>query len=519
MPQRRLSVRTIREVLRLKWQCQLPFADIAASCRISATAVRGYVKRARDAGLTWPLPDDLSDETLERLLFPPEQGRAASKQTIPDWRAIHTELKKKGVTLQLLWEEYLRQNPEGYRYSHFCRLFARWQKIAEPTMLQRHKAGEKLFVDYAGLTVPYTDPKTGEIREAQVFVATLGASSYIFAEATASQSLPDWIGSHVRCFEFLGGVPRIIVPDNLKSGVSAACRYEPDINPTYLKLAWHYGFAVVPARVKKPRDKAKVENGVQQVERRILARLRAHTFHSLEDINAAIAPLLAELNARESKALGASRRQLFETIDLPALSALPERPLAEGEWGRAKVNVDYHIAVERHRYSVPYTLIGEHVEVRATHTTIEVFHGRSRVACHKRSSVAGGITTVLEHMPDRHRKAIGFQEPRFLAQAKECGQNVEKFIAHLLSTRPVREQAYGACLGILRLGEQYGKQRLDAACERALLVETAGYKSVAAILKKGLDRTAATPSDAAPILHENLRGAGYFGQKKEAGRA
>jgi len=514
-------MRTIREVLRLKWQCGVPFTDIAASCRISSTAARGYVQRAKQAGLTWPLPDDLQDDALERLLFPPSPASSSRQRPAPDWRRVQNELKHKGVTLQLLWEEYLQQNPDGYRYSQFCWHFARWQKIAEPTMIQRHKAGDKLFVDYSGLTVPYTDPKTGEISQAQVFVAAMGASSYIFAEATASQAIHDWIGSHVRCFQFLGGVPRIVVPDNLKSGVTSPCRYDPDINATYLKLAKHYSVAVVPARVKKPRDKPKVENGVQQVERRILARLRHQTFHSLEEINAAIAPLLAELNERHSDSLGASRKQLFETIDRPALRPLPDRSLSGGDWSKTRVNLDYHIAVDRHRYSVPHALIGRYVEVLATDATVEVFLGTDRVASHVRSYVQGGVTTILEHMPEKHRQAANWQEPRFLALAGALGPHVEKMVHQLLITRHIPEQAYGACMGVLRLGEQYGKERIDAACDRALLTGALSYKSVAAILKKGLDRMPCAPTapdtGRPPILHDNIRGAGYFG--KEVSRA
>ena len=509
-------MRTIREVLRLRWECGLPFSDIAASCRISSTAARGYVRRAKAAGMAWPLAADLSDTALDRLLFPPEPATSKKQQAIPDWRCVHNELKRKGVTLQLLWEEYLQQNPDGYRYSRFCHLYARWQKLSEPTMIFRHGAGYKLFVDYAGPTVPVTNPKTGDISEAQIFVGTLGASSYTFAEATATQALRDWIGSHVRCFAFFGGAVRIVVPDNLKSGVTAPCRYEPDINPAYLRFASHYGIAVVPARVRKPRDKPKVENGVQQVERRILARLRNHTFYSLEEINAAIAPLLAELNERHSKSLGASRKQLFLTIDKPALLPLPERPLVEGEWSKARVNLDYHVSVGRHRYSVPYTLIGSVVEVRITDTSVEVFQGTQRVASHIRSYVDGGITTVSGHMPEKHRQAANWQEPRFLALAKAAGPQVEKLVAQLLATRPVREQAYGACLGVLRLGERHGNERLDAACLRALQIDACGYKSVASILKRGLDGPPATPDpDRAPILHDNIRGAQYFRPKSE----
>jgi transposase len=509
-------MRTIREVLRLKWQCGLSNRDIAASCRICETAVRGYLYRAKLAGLRWPLPETLGDAQLEALLFPPQKKRADKQRPRPDWSEVHKQLKRKGVTLQLLWEEYRRDHPNGYGYSHYCQLYAHFTKSADPTMLQPHKAGDKLFVDYAGLTLPIVDQKTGQITQAQVFVASLGASNYTFVEATLTQSLPDWIGSHVRCFAFLGGVPRLVVPDNLKSGVTSPCRYEPDLNPTYLRLAAHYGLAVVPARVKKPRDKAKVENAVQQVERRILAPLRNHTFHALEEINLAITPLLAALNAQPSKSLGSSRQSLFESIDKPALRPLPAHPFGEGEWSKARVNLDYHVVVRAHRYSVPCRLIGTLVEIHLTERTVEIFAQNERVASHKRSSVRNGFTTLPEHMPPSHRQAQ-WQEAQFLLQAKKQGEHTEALVAQILKSRPVPEQSYRSCLGILRLAEKYGALRLEAAAQRALQTDVPTYKSVAAILKNGLDALALPAAQPAspPLEHDNIRGADYYATPQE----
>jgi transposase len=511
MPRRRLSLRTIREVLRLKWECGLSDRDIAASCHIGATAVRGYVYRAKQAGLTWPLPDTLQDAQLEPLLFPPPQKIAATDRPTPNWPEVHKQLKRKGVTLQLLWEEYRRDHPHGYGYSRCCELYAAWEKTVDPIMIQEHKAGDKLFVDYAGQTMPLTDPKTGEITQAQIFVASLGASNYTYAEATLTQSSPDWIGSQVRCLAFLGGVPRLIVPDNLKSGVTSPCRYEPDVNPTYLKFAEHYGVAIVPARVRKPRDKAKVENAVLQVERRLLAPLRNHTFHSLAELNLALTPLLKAHNDQDTKSLGSSRTMLFETLDRPALRPLPAHPFGEGEWSQARVNLDYHVVVAAHRYSVPSTQIGARVEVYLTQTTVEIFVGHERIAAHKRSSVRNGFTTLTEHLAPQHKQAQ-WREKQFLAQAKKHGPHTERLVADVLASRSIPEQAYRSCLGLLRLGQKYGSQRLEDAAQRAHESGIPTYKSVAALLKSGWERAdlpALTPQKP-PLIHENLRGADYY---------
>jgi transposase len=504
-------MRTIREVLRLKWQCGLSDRDIAASCRISATAARGYLRRANNAGLSWPLPDALQDEQLEPMLFAPPHKIATKDRPLLDCPEIRKQLAHKGVTLQLLWEEYLRDHPNGLSYSRYCKIYAAWKKTAVPSMLQEHKAGDKLFVDYAGLTLPLTDPKTGEVTEVQIFVANLGASNYTFAEATLTQSVPDWIGSHVRCLAFLGGVPRLIVLDNLKSGVTSPCRYEPDINPTYYRLANHYGVAVLPARVKKPRDKPKVEKAVQDVERRLLAPLRNHTFHSLQEINQALAPLLEAFNQRISKSLGTSRKALFDTLDKPALRPLPAHPFGEGAWSKARVNLDYHIVVDHHRYSVPHRYIGSLAEIYLTETTVEIFLVNQRVASHPRSRVRNGFTTIPDHMPSTHRQAQ-WQAAQFLAQAKKHGMHTERLVVHILQSRPVPEQAYRSCLGILRLADEYGSVRLEVAAQRALESEVPTYKSVAAILKNNLDALASAPQPqpAAPLQHDNIRGADYY---------
>ncbi|MBU4606906.1 MAG: IS21 family transposase, partial [Proteobacteria bacterium] len=331
--------------------------DIAKSCSIGRTTVRDYLSRASAAGLTWPLPLGLDEAAVERLLFPPTPLPGA-KRPLPDWGEIHTELRRKGVTLELLWEEYKSVYPEGYQYSRFCELYRGWRGLLQLWMRQEHRAGEKLFVDYAGQTVDVVNPKTGEVSDAQIFVAVLGASSYTYCEGTWSQGLPDWIGSHERAFLFFGGVPELLIPDNLKSGVIKACRYEPELNPTYQDLALHYNTAVIPARVRKPKDKAKVESGVLVVERWILARLRKRTFFSLDELNMAIRGLLRELNQRPMQKLKRSRRELFEKLDRPALKSLPLIPFPYAEWKKAKVNIDCHLELEGHYYSAPYQLVG-----------------------------------------------------------------------------------------------------------------------------------------------------------------
>ena len=514
MPRRRLSVRTIREVLRLRWQLGLSEQQIGISCHISKTAVRSYLQRAKEAGLSWPLPEELQDALLEQRLFPPLPRVGAEDRPTVKWTDISKQLKRKGVTLRILWEKHRQDNPHGYCYSQYCKQYADWARTSpDPVMIQEHKAGDKLFVDYAGQTMPITDPGTGDVTYAQIFVAAMGASNYTFAEATLTQSLPDWIGSHVRCFAFLGGVPRIVVPDNLKSGVTSPSRYEPDINPTYLKLANHYGVAVVPARVRKPRDKAKAENAVLQVERRILARLRNHIFHTLADLNEAISALLSAHNEEVTKSLGSSRRALFESIDLPELRPLPEQPFEEGVWSKARVNIDYHVVVEDHRYSVPFGLCSRMVDVHISASVVEIFLNNTRVASHRRSTARYRFTTVKAHMPANHQFVL-WQDKEFMDQACKHGPNTAQLIGLVLKSRPVPEQSYRSCQGILRLAEEYGSERMEAAALRAILTDVATYKSVKSILSSELDKVPLPSVDASEqsITHENIRGADYYRQ-------
>lgn len=512
MPGKRLSMRKIREVLRLKYELNRSNREIGLSCGVGSSTVGDYIQRVRNAGLSWPLSDQLSDTALEQLLYPPSTPRNSSR-LFPDFQEVHKELQsRKNVTLNLLWQEYKEQNPDGYQYSWYCQNYREWAARLDVVMRHEHRAGEKLFVDYAGQTVPVIDRETGEIHKAQIFVAVLGASSYTYAEATLSQQVEDWIGSHVRAFSYFGGVTEAIVPDNLKSGVSKVCRYEPDINPTYHDLANHYQTVVIPARVRKPRDKAKAEAGVLLVERWILARLRKHTFFSLAELNKVIKELLALLNAKPFKKLPGSRQSRFAEIDQPALKPLPLAPYEIAYWKKVTVHLDYHVEVEGHYYSVPYTLVRKQLEVRYTRTTVECLYRNQRVASHPRNQDRGRHTTVKEHMPPRHQKYSEWTPERFIRWAAKIGPQTKVLTETLLVQRAHPQQAYRTLLGILRLGKAYGEQRLEAACERALQINALSYRSIESILKNGLDQKPLGRKEAnsTPILHGNIRGANYY---------
>ena len=511
MPKERLTVRKIREVLRLKWELGLSNRAIGRACKISCSTVSEYVQRGSQAGLSWPLPEGMTREELEVQLYPNKEATRREKRPIPDWQTVHKELKRKGVTLSLLWMEYRQEHPQGYGYSQFCHRYRLWRKQLNPPMRQKHKAGEKLFVDYAGQTIQVVDPETGEIREAQIFVATLGASNYTYAEAHWSQSLPNWIGAHVRALVFFGGVPEVLVPDNLKAGVTSPNLYEPDLNPTYQEFARHYGVAVVPARVRKPKDKAKVEVSVQVVERWILARLRDRKFIGLADANQAIRELLDELNQREMKHLGQSRLALFIELDQPRLAPLPLRAYEYAVWKVARVHIDYHVVFEKHYYSVPYTLSGKEVHIRATEKTIEIFYQRRRVASHPRSKAKGRFSTHSVHMPPEHQFYSQWSPERFLRWAREIGEQTTELVSIALDARGHPEQAYRTCLGILGLAKRYSPLRLEAACARANAAGIYSYRGVNNILKNKLDQQPLEPEADQPLPpHENIRGKNYY---------
>ena len=509
MPTERLSMRQIRDVLRLCYAAKLPQRAVARSLGLSQGAVSGYLSRARAAGITWPLPEDLDDARLEALLFPPPCRTPADQRPMPDWAWVHRELRRPDVTLALLWEEYRASAADGFSYSWFCDLYRAWAGRLKPTMRQVHVVGEKLFVDFAGRTGEVIDAGTGEAIPVQIFVAVLGASSLTYAEATWSQKLPDWIAAHGRAFDYFGGVARQTVSDNLKAGIIKASFHEPLVNRTYADMARHYGTAIVPARPYKPRDKAKVEVGVQVVGRWILARLRHQRFFSLAELNAAIRVLLDDLNNRPMRGWGTSRRALFEQLDRPALGSLPSTPYEYAEWQRCRVGLDYHIEIAKHYYSVPHQLIRQEVEVRITLAAVEIFHRGKRVASHRRSARSYRPTTVAEHMPSSHRRYRDWTHDRIRREAAAVGPNTAALADVILRSRPHPEQGFRSCIGILGLVKRYGTTRVEAACARALGLGTRSYNSVATILKN--HRENAPPMADAPILiHENIRGPGYY---------
>jgi transposase len=515
-------MRKLKEVLRLH-SLRMSQHQIARSCSISQSTVHEYVSAAQSAGVPWPLPEDWDDHQIEQTLFPHRPAPAVwRKHPEPDWAKIHQDLQThRNLTLQLVWQEERESNPEGYAYSRFCDLYRRWLKKLDLVLRQEHRAGEKLFVDYAGDTIPIHDPRTGDIQQAAVFVAVLGASSYAFAEATSGQDLRNWIGSHIRAFEFMGGVTLVVVPDNLKSGVRRPCYYEPDLNPTYLEWGEHYGVAIIPARPYRAKDKAKVEAGVQVVQRWIVAALRKRRFFSLEEANQAIAELLERLNQRSFRKREGSRATLFAQLDRPALHPLPATRYEFGQWKRVRVNIDYHVEAERHYYSVPHALAHQEVEVRLTAETIEVLHRGVRVTSHVRSYEPGKATTLTEHMPKAHQKYAGRTPSRLIEDATRIGPSTSQLVEAILAAKRHPEMGYRSCLGILRLAKLYPAERMEAAARRALRARAYNYQSMESILRNQLDRlpgpegTPGSPPMQPSPEHENIRGADYFDSSSE----
>ena len=517
MPTERIAMRRVREMLRLTQDAGLGGREVARRTGIASSTLREMLRRFATSGLTWPLPLDLSDADLEARLY----AEAGSKQghrrrPEPDWAMLNRELKRKHVTLQILWDEYIEANPEGYRYSRFCELYRSWEARLPVTMRQTHLGGDKLFVDYAGDTVPViVDRRTGRIQAAHIFVAVMGGSSLSFACASWTETLPDWIDAHVQAFAYYGGAPRLLVPDNPKVAIIKACFYDPQVGRTYGEMAAHYETAVLPARPRRPRDKAKVEAAVRIVERWLLGRLRNRRFYSLADVNAAIAQLLWSLNEiRIRRYVRRTRRQLFEEIDAPRLKPLPAEPYVLAEWRVRKIGLDYHVDIDGHFYSVPYRHARARVEVRATLRTIEIFLGGERIATHMRGSGDGKHTTIAEHMPSSHRRFADWNIDKILAHARAIGPAVDLLCQMILEDRPHPEQGFRSCMGIVGLEKAFGPLRVEAACLRALELSARTYGSVKSILDKKLDgqpiQRPADGEDALDIAHRNLRGSRYY---------
>lgn len=502
-------MRQLRQMLRLAGD-GTSSRDIALTLGVARSTVQDNLKRAAAAGLSWPLSGELTDDAIENRLF----ARAGVKQGVrrrpePNWAALAPELRKPGVTLLILWEEYRAVHPGGYGYSRFCDLFRSFERRLSPTMRQEHVAGDKVFVDYSGKKIAIVDPLTGEIRAAEIFVAVLGASGFTYAEATWTQTLPDWIGAHVRMFRCFGGVPRLIVPDNLKSGVNRASFYDPEINRSYGMMAAHYGVGILPARPRRPRDKAKVENGVRFAQACILGRLRRQTYFSLAEANAAVAAALDRINDHVMRRLGISRRHLFETVERPALASLPTEDHEFAEWRFARVATDYHVEFKDFFHSVPHGLIRQEVDIRATVRMIEIFHRGQRIAVHQRRYSGRRYGTNPDHMPSSHRRYAEWTPERFRRWAAAIGPQTEGLVIAILASRPHPEQGLRTCLGVLRLYRDLGRDHAEAVSARAIEIGGFTCKSIAALIAN--HKTTRPAAGVGAITdHANLRGPGYF---------
>lgn len=513
---KRISMRKIREIMRLKYDAGLSNRQIAKSTCISSSTVSNYLRDAQAAKIDWEVAKNIGDKELEIAVFGQIMGDRndfTRKYIDPDWEYIFNELKRKNVTKILLWQEYKNKyGKKAYSYSQFCNNFNTWRKKHNISMKQVHKGGEKLFVDYAGHTMPITDPNTGEETQVQIFLAVLGASNLIYAEASFSQKLSDWIASHVRTLDYIGGVPQIIVPDNLKSAVKKAHKYDPDLNPTYQNLAEHYDFAVIPARPYKPKDKSKVEVGVQIVERKILAKLRDKKFFSLGELNKTIRSLIDDLNELPFQKLPGTRREKFLQLDKPNLKPLPKVKYQYTEIKTAKVHVDYHVEVDRHYYSVPYTLIKEKVDIHVCNNTISIYHDNKRIVTHPRSTFKGRHTTISEHMPEKHKFKEKWTPERMRGWAESIGEFTFDVIDKIIQKRQVPEQAYRSCLAILTLAKKFSNERLERSCKIAIDIGAPHRKNIESILKNGLDNLNEInqTSNVNVSDHDNIRGQAYY---------
>jgi len=510
-------MRKITEILRLRHEIGLSYRAISKTLNIGYGTVVEYLKKADKVGLKWPLPNNMDEHALSLLFFPSQKVTGQRRFVEPDYPNAHQELKRKGVTKHLLWQEYRELYPsDGYSYAQFCHRYLEWLGYQKRSMRQIHLAGEKLFVDYCGPTMDVINPDTGELRTAQVFVAVLGASNYTYACASWSQKQEDWLSAHVQAFEFFGGVSEVVVPDNLKSGVKKTHRYEPDINPSYQQLATHYGVAVVPARPYKPKDKSKAEVGVQIVERWIMARLRHQQFFTLASLNVAIRALLEDLNQRPFKKLPGCRRSQFELLDKPVLRPLPALRYQYTHVKQARVHVDYHVEYAKHYYSVPHHLVKQTVEVQACRNTVAIYHHGTRVASHARSQRVGAHSTCAEHMPHQHRAMSEWSAERFIRWGADIGPATRQVVEYTLQEKRHKEQSYRRILALLSNAKKYGRDRLERACTRALLINSPTRSSVESILKQGLDRIE-TEAEAIEVQeelnldqHENVRGESYY---------
>lgn len=509
---RRISMIKIREIARLYLELNLGIRAIARSCNISTSTASIYVDRIKNLGATYKDISVLDDDALYELICPEEENKI--KRIQPDFDYIFHELKKKHVTLQLLYEEYKRDNPDGYKRSQFYNLYRRWLKTKDPVMRFNHKPGERMFVDFSGEKPHYCDPTTGHRAEVELFVSVLGASSYTFAYAVPDQTKESLVKANVKALEYYGGSPLYIVPDNLKASVTKPCYYDPEINKAFLAMASHYNMAVMPTRVRRPKDKAKVESAVLQVERRIIAVLRNRTFLSIYELNEAILEEVNKLNRRPLSGMDKSRYDLFMEIEKEALRPLPVERFEMASWKKAKVHIDYHVQVEKSYYSVPYTIIGEDVDIRYTDRVVEVYHKNRRVASHMRTYDKGRFITDKLHMPHSHRKYLEWTPERIKSWGEKIGINTKNLIDAVMKNKEHAEHAFRACLGIIRLAKIYPPERVDMACRKALDLGALNYRSVKSLLERKLETTAiVTDEKGITPVHDNIRGSIYYGSE------
>jgi len=506
---RKTPMKKIKEIARLLLECNLGIRPIARACNISTSTASTYVEKLKELGATYKEICETDEDTLSELMFP--KGGKPSVKSLPDFVYLHREMKKKGVTLQLLYEEYKRDNPDGYERTQFYHLYHSWIKKADPVMRFTHKAGEKMFVDFSGDKPHYQNPATGEIIEVELFVSVLGASSYIFAYAVADQTTESFIKCNIKAFEFYGGCCECLIPDNLKAGVTHACYYDPEINKTLAAMAQHYNIAVIPTRVAKPKDKAKAENAVLQAQRRVVAALRNRTFFSLIELNEAILEETIKLNKRPMSLINKSRYDLFIEIEKPALKPLPSERFIIASWTKAKVHIDYHVKIEKTYYSVPYTLIGETLDIMHTDSVVEIYHKGKRVASHIKTNKPGAFVTENLHMPTEHRQYLEWTPARIKLWGGKIGPNTKELMEEIMNHRTHPEHGFRSCLGIIRLSKTYSPERVEVACKRALEIEAYNYKSVKSLLQMGLEGSVTDVENKKIIpLHDNIRGNEYY---------
>ena len=507
------SMLKLKQLLRLHFEAKLSHRQISKSLSLSIGVVNKYINRAVEKDLSWPLEPDIDEQTLAMLLKPSSSKvNIDSNEGNIDFAKVHKELKFKGVTLQLIWDEYRSQQANSISYSRYCHHYRAYKKSLKRSMRQIHKAGDKVFIDYSGATVDIIDPETNEIRSTQIFVGVLGASKYTFAEATWSQQLPDFLGSQRRMFEFFGGVPALVVPDNLRSAVTKACRYEPDLNPTYTQFIEHYGTAALPARPYHPQDKACVESGVQVVQRWILARLRHQTFVGLAELNLEIKHLLDDLNQKAFQKLSGTRMSHFLEIDKPELKPLPDEAYQYRQYKRSRAGIDYHIPLNGHYYSIPHKYSGELFDLWFNQHTVECYFKGERIATHLYSSLNGQHSTITHHMPKNHQKQNEHSKERFIQWANQIGLYTCIVVKRILEEKPHPEQAYRSCLGLLRLAKKYTDKRLEQACSYGFSQSAYSRENISSILENNLDQLIDEPSETnlTAHTHKNIRGSSYY---------